>query len=142
MILRLMKTTLPIRIKAYEIDAMGVVSNIVYVKWLEDARHALLDKYYPYGDMVLDGVSPAMMKNEITYKKPLTIADSLTATLWITKLSKMRWEIYTEFTFKDTLHCFSVQSGCFVNIKTGRPTTVPEKLMAAYMTEKERLDQQ
>jgi acyl-CoA thioester hydrolase len=137
-----MKTTLPIKIKAYEIDAMGVVSNIVYVKWLEDARHAFLDKYYPYGDMVLAGVSPAMMKNEITYKKPFNISDSPTATLWITKLTKMRWEIYTEFTFHGTLHCYSTQSGCFVDIKTGRPTTVPEKLMAAYFTEKERLEPQ
>ncbi len=49
---RLMETVLPIQVKAYEIDAMGVVSNIVYVKWLEDARHEFLAKYYPYDEMI------------------------------------------------------------------------------------------
>ena len=90
-----MKTTLPIRIKAYEIDAMGVVSNIVYVKWLEDARHAFLEKYFSYDKMIETGISPVMMKNEITYKKPLRITDKPTATLWIARMTKMRWEIYT-----------------------------------------------
>ncbi len=133
--LRVMKTVLPIRIKAYEIDAMGVVSNIVYVKWLEDARHAFLDQYYPYEDMIAAGISPVMMKNEITYKKPLRIMDKPTATLWITRLDKMRWEIYTEFTCEETLHCSAVQKGCFVDINTGRPTRVPEPLMEAYIQE-------
>ncbi|MEX1307034.1 MAG: thioesterase family protein [Eubacteriales bacterium] len=129
---RVMKTTLPINVRAYEIDAMGVVSNIVYVKWLEDARRAFLDKFYPYDEMVTAGISPVMMKNEITYKKPLRITDRPTATLWITRLTKMRWEIYTEFTCEGILHCSAVQNGCFVEIETGRPTRVPKALMAAY----------
>ena len=70
-----MKTSMPISIKAYEIDAMGVVSNIVYVKWLEDARHVFLEKYFSYDKMIETGISPVMMKNEITYKKPLRITE-------------------------------------------------------------------
>ena len=133
--LRVMKTTLPISVKAYEIDAMGVVSNIVYVKWLEDGRHAFLEKYYPYDEMIKAGISPVMMKNEITYKKPVRIMDKPMATLWITQLTKMRWEIYTEFTCEGTLYCSAVQNGCFVEIATGRPTRVPEALLAAYAHE-------
>lgn len=141
--LRLMKTIMPVRIKAYEIDAMGVVSNIVYVKWLEDARHVFLEKYYPLEQMIESGISPVMMKNEITYKKPLRITDKPEATLWLTRLTRVRWEIYTEFTCGDTLHCCAVQNGCFVNIANGRPTRVPQPLEAAYQTERNaRLEEQ
>ena len=35
----------PLRVKPYDIDVVGVVSNIVYVRWMEDLRMAMLDGY-------------------------------------------------------------------------------------------------
>ena len=64
-----------IQIKSYEIDAMGIVSNITYVKWFEDIRHDFLNVYYPYDEMMKTGISPMLMKTEVEYKLPLTIQD-------------------------------------------------------------------
>jgi acyl-CoA thioester hydrolase len=54
---RAMQISLDIYIKAYEIDAMGIVSNIVYVKWFEDMRHIFLDQFYTYKEMMTIGHS-------------------------------------------------------------------------------------
>jgi acyl-CoA thioester hydrolase len=33
----------PLPIRTYDIDFAGIVSNIVFIRWLEDLRLALLD---------------------------------------------------------------------------------------------------
>jgi acyl-CoA thioester hydrolase len=42
-----MLVELEIKIKAYDIDVMGIVSNIVYVRWFEDLRTLFLIHFYP-----------------------------------------------------------------------------------------------
>ena len=37
----------PLPIRTYDIDFAGIVSNIVFIRWLEDLRLALLDQTYP-----------------------------------------------------------------------------------------------
>ena len=83
-----------------------------------------------------------MMKNEITYKKPVRIMDKPVATLWITQLKKLRWEIYTEFRCNGTLCASAVQNGCFVDIATGRPALVPRQLLEPYQKELESLSEE
>jgi acyl-CoA thioester hydrolase len=42
---RIVERALPIR--TYDIDFAGIVSNIVYVRWLEDLRLAMMEEAYP-----------------------------------------------------------------------------------------------
>ena len=37
----------PLPIRTYDIDFAGIVSNIVFIRWLEDLRLGLLDQAYP-----------------------------------------------------------------------------------------------
>jgi hypothetical protein len=37
----------PLPIRTYDIDFAGIVSNIVFIRWLEDLRLGLLDQVYP-----------------------------------------------------------------------------------------------
>ena len=122
-----------IRIKAYEIDAMGVVSNIHYVKWFEDLRHRMLDVHYPYDEMMKVGISPVLMKTEVEYKHPLTIQDHPVGMIWATKMDKMKWELRFEIMSDGRLCCKGVQKGCFWDLNRGRPTLVPERLRQAFV---------
>ncbi|NDV59822.1 GNAT family N-acetyltransferase [Bacteroides sp. 519] len=119
-------------IKAYEIDAMGIVSNIVYVKWFEDLRHLLLDKYYPYQDMMEEKKSPILMKTEVEYKKPLTIMDTVYGKAWFSNLGHTKWEITLEIGTKDTLHCRGKQTGGFYSIEKNRPIAFPKWFVDVY----------
>ncbi|MGO9114694.1 MAG: hypothetical protein ACLP9L_36220 [Thermoguttaceae bacterium] len=42
-----LEVQVPLRVKPYDIDVVGVVSNIVYVRWMEDLRLAMLDRDSP-----------------------------------------------------------------------------------------------
>ena len=37
----------PLPIRTYDIDFAGIVSNIVFIRWLEDLRLGLMDQAYP-----------------------------------------------------------------------------------------------
>lgn len=124
-----------IKIKAYEIDSMGIVSNIVYVKWFEDLRHVFLDKYYPYNEMMESKISPMLIKTEVEYKTPLTIFDNPMGRSWVSKMGKMKWEITYEIYSGDTIHSIGKQTGCFFDLERKRPTKVPERMTFAYNKE-------
>ena len=125
-----------IHIKAYEIDSMGIVSNIVYIKWFEDLRHLWLDKYYPYKDMMIEKKSPMLMKTEVDYKKPLTIIDSPIGKTWMNKLGRTKWEMDFEISIKDVIYCTGKQTGCFFDIANNAITSFPDWMINIFNTEK------
>ncbi len=124
-----------IRIGGYDIDAMGIVSNIVYVRWFEDLRMAILDKYYPYTQMLALNVSPILLKTEIEYKAALTIYNRPTGRCWMNRMSKSRWEMGLEIVSGQKIHCTGTQSGCFYHLERRRATQVPERLLVQYQAE-------
>ena len=82
-----------IMINAYDIDAMGIVSNIVYVRWFEDLRMVFLNEHYPFAEMMAKKISPILMKTEAEYKAPLTIFDQPVGRCWMVDSGDTRWEI-------------------------------------------------
>jgi acyl-CoA thioester hydrolase len=132
---RPMLTQQDIMIKAYEIDSVGIVSNIVYIKWFEDLRHVFLAKYYPYREMMQSGISPMLVKTEADYKAPLTITDMPTVRSWVSKMGKVKWEITIEVFSGDTVYCVGRQLGCFYDINNQCVTHIPERLKGAYEQE-------
>ncbi len=132
---RKMEVSLPIKVKSYEIDVMGIVSNINYIKYFEDIRTEFLDRYYPYDEMVREGISPILMHTEIDYKFPLTIYDKPVGTAWVTQLEKMRWEFQFEIACGKRIHATGLQRGTFFDMNKNRPTRVPERLSEQFLRE-------
>lgn len=131
-----MMIEVPIMIKAYEVDCVGIVSNIVYIKWFEDMRHYFLDKYYPYREMMENKVSPVLVKTQAEYKAPLTISDSPIARCWMEKLGNVKWEMHTEIELDGNLCCKGIQKGCFFDTEQNAPTKTPKVLLDAYNRER------
>ena len=67
-------------VNGYDIDAMGIVSNIVYIRWFEDL----------YSDMMNQQISPILMNTEAEYKTPITIHDKPVGRCYLVKASKLR----------------------------------------------------
>lgn len=128
----LMIVEMEIGIKAYDIDAMGIVSNIVYIRWFEDLRHLFLEKYFPYDEMIATNISPILIKTEIHYKVPLTIHDHPKGTCGIKNLGSSKWEMNFEIYSGNVIHCKGKQTGCFYSLEKKRPSLAPERLLEAY----------
>lgn len=115
-----------IEIQGYDIDYGGVVSNIVYIRWMDDLRTALLKDHYSLELMAKNGLAPVVNKTHAHYKRPALFGDMLIAKIRITMLEKIRWEVQVEITKNGGEAVFTaVQSGAFVNLKNGRPVPVP-----------------
>lgn len=80
-----------IEVNGYDIDAMGVVSNIVYIRWFEDLRTVFINQHMNYSTMINQGISPILMKTEAEYKVPVTIHDKPVGRIYLVKASKMKW---------------------------------------------------
>jgi acyl-CoA thioester hydrolase len=127
---RTVALALPVR--TYDIDFAGVVSNIVYVRWLEDLRLALMAEAYPIGRALADDVAPVLLGTRIAYERPVTIGDALRGRMWVTRMGRVRWSVAAEFTVHEARHARAEQDGLFIRLSTRRPIAVPEPLRTRF----------
>ena len=82
---------LPVR--TYDIDFAGVVSNIVYVRWLEDLRLEMLARHFPLDEQLKSGIAPVIVQTKIDYKQPIKISDTPSGKMWIKTMESLRWTV-------------------------------------------------
>lgn len=114
-----------IEVNGYDIDAMGIVSNIVFIRWFEDLRTIFINQYMNYSEMI-SGISPILMKTEADYKVPVTIHDRPRARCWMIKASKMKWIFKFEISSEDKVHCIGYQTGGFYDLEKQKITKLPQ----------------
>lgn len=120
---------LPIRIKTYDIDFVGHVNNIVYVRWLEDLRLHLLDTYFPLEPMRQEGLVPIIVNTHLHYKRGILLSDhEVMARMWIREFGRATFYLDAEFAVKDDVCCTAWQRGAFINATSMRPMRVPRGL--------------
>jgi len=126
---------LPIRIKTYDIDFVGHVNNIVYVRWLEDLRLHLLDQYFPLEPMRQDGVVPIIVNTHIHYRAGIELSDhEVLARMWVREFARATFYLDAEFTVKGAVRCTAWQRGTFVAVGAMRPVRVPHGLLERFET--------
>ena len=87
----------PLPIRTYDIDFAGIVSNIVFIRWLEDLRLGLLDQAYPLIRALAEDIAPILLSTRINYRRPVTIADPLVGRMRVAGLTRVRWRLAAEF---------------------------------------------
>lgn len=119
-------------VKTYDIDFAGIVSNIVYIRWLEDMRLAILAAHLPISTQISNGIGPAIIKTEIQYKRPLTIHDKVDGRMWVESIGRARYFLAAEFKTESTTAAIAKQEGCFFDLEGKRPIPLPKDLIEAY----------
>ncbi|HEY3411830.1 MAG TPA: thioesterase family protein [Armatimonadota bacterium] len=122
----------PIRVQGYDIDFAGVVSNIVYVRWLEDMRLAMLDEYCPLDGLIAEGLSPILAHTQVDYRRPIRLLDQVTCRMWMTGVGRVKWSLAAEFLVNGEIAAEASQSGGFVRLSDSRPVPMPELLASAW----------
>lgn len=125
------KLTIPVR--TYDIDFAGIVSNIVYIRWLEDLRLKCLDEYLPLGQLIEQGYAPILAGTEIEYKRQIKLGDKVEGSLWLHNLGRLKLTLQAEIFSNNELAAVAIQKGAFVNLQNGRPIPIPKKLQQKYL---------
>jgi acyl-CoA thioester hydrolase len=122
----------PLAIRTYDIDFAGIVSNIVFVRWLEDLRLEMMAEAYPLRQALAEDVAPILLATRIAYHHPVTIRDRLVGRMRLAALERVRWRLAAEFVVDGTVHADAVQEGLFIRLSTRRPIAVPEPIRRRY----------
>jgi acyl-CoA thioester hydrolase len=115
-------------VRTYDIDFAGHVSNIVYIRWLEDLRLEMMNKYLPLSELLSRGQAPVLRSTTIDYKQPITILDKVKGCMWMSEMENFRMTLQAEFYKGDTLAATATQTGVFIDMGTKRPIKAPESL--------------
>jgi len=120
---------LPIPVRTYDIDFVGFVSNIVYVRWLEDLRLQMLAEYFPLDTaMQAQGIAPVLLHTEIDYKRAIRLFDAVQGRMWLAEAGRVRQVLAAEFTVDGQLHAMARQTTCFIDLASGRPVPTPQAI--------------
>lgn len=122
-------------VKTYDIDFGGVVSNLVYLRWLEDLRLQIMQTYCPLENQLAIGVGPVLLSTHIEYRKSIKFGETAIGKMWVTNMTKLKWNVKAEILVGDKLAAKGEQLGIFVKFPSGSPTTIPEQLYQEYIRE-------
>lgn len=123
------QTILPLPVRTYDIDFVGLVSNIVYIRWLEDLRLQMLADYFPLETaMQTLGIAPVLLRTEIDYKRAIRLFDAVQGRMWLAEAGPVRQVLAAEFTVEGQLRAAARQTTCFIDLASGRPVPTPQAI--------------
>lgn len=113
----------------YDIDFAGIVSNMSYIRWLEDLRNLFAEQALSIGDALQRGIAPALMRTEIDYLAPVRFPDIVTGRMWLAEHGRSKWGLAAEFQSREMgqVVARARQTGVFVALQTLRPVRLPEE---------------
>ena len=117
------------KVMTYDIDFAGVVSNQVYIRWLEDLRNLLTDQVLSIGDMMQRSIAPVLTRTEIDYRTPVRLPDTVDGRLWVEEAGRAKFVLGAEFISRANgqVAATARQFGVFVSMKTSRPVPLPKE---------------
>ena len=117
-------------IRTYDIDFGGHVSNIVYIRWLEDMRLELLNRSLPLGAILERGMIPVLLRTEIDYLVQPRLPQTVIGRMEVTKVQRVRAFLQAEFVIAESsdVAARAQQSFCVINAETLRPVRLPEEM--------------
>ncbi len=115
-------------VRTYDIDFAGHVSNIVYIRWLEDLRFLLLEQHFPLQPQMEAGYAPILVRTNIQYKRAIRLFEPVVGRMWIQNVGAARIIIGAHILVNDEVCADVVQEGVFADLATGRPMRVPGEM--------------
>lgn len=116
----LKESVLALNVHTYDIDVAGHVNNIVYVRWLEELRVSLFNKYIPISWLLNRQMFPVVAATSINYKKQLMLDDLPYGRMWIEKMYKGIFILKAEISVDKKCAAIATQKCVIINMKTNK----------------------
>ena len=126
-----MKFSHSFRVEPDDIDELGHVNNVSFLRWIKDvavahwrdAASAEQQKRFAW----------VVVRHEIDYKKQAFLNDEITATTWVGEWSKVTCERFTEITRGDDLLVKSRTVWCMIDRETAKPVRIASDLIERFV---------
>ena len=123
---------LAISVDAADIDQLGHVNNVTYVRWVQDAAVAHWKAIAPAADQAR--VLFIVVRHEIDYLKPAFAGDGISVRTWVGSATRVRFERYTEVirARDQSLIAKARTVWCSIDSATGKPVAVSGEVRALF----------
>ena len=118
-----------------EIDGLGHVNNMVYLRWCLDAATAHSEAAgWSMKRMLAMGAGWVIRRHEIDYLLPVKPEETVLMRTWVETAerasSERRYEIYRRSDGK--MVCCGRTIWVWINYSTGRPSRIPQEVVQAF----------
>jgi len=123
---------LAIEVVPEDIDELGHVNNVVYVRWVQEAAVA----HWLSGTTSEEQTEIAwvVIRHEIDYKRPALAGDTVIARTWVGAATDLAFERLTEIVRRkdQSVLARARTLWCPINTKNGRPLRVSSNIRARF----------
>jgi acyl-CoA thioester hydrolase len=123
-----------IPVEAADIDELGHVNNVVYLRWVQDVAIAHWTARAPAADR--GSVYWVVVRHEIDYKLAAQLGDEIVARTWVGTATRVRFERHTELLRANDRRLLAQARTlwCAMDARTRRPTGVSEAVRTLFST--------
>jgi acyl-CoA thioester hydrolase len=126
---------LAIVIELSDIDQLGHVNNVTYVRWVQDVAVAHWQSVAPAADQA--SLRWVVLRHEIDYKQAAFLNDAIVARTWVGTASRLRVERHTELLRANdrSLLARARTVWCPLDALSGKPVSVSAEVRATFSIE-------
>jgi acyl-CoA thioester hydrolase len=123
---------LRIVIQPGDIDQLGHVNNVVYLRWVQDVAVAHWQAAAPLEDQAV--LRWVVIRHEIDYKRPAFLQDEIIARTWVGTATRIAFERHTELIRASDKRLLAKARTiwCPIDVHTGKPTDVSVEVRARF----------
>ena len=123
-----------VTVSAAEIDENGHLNNVAYVQWMQEAAIAHANHTPCTYETNAVGATWVVRAHQIEYLKSAFEGEQIAILTWITNIRKVRSQRkYSFFRPQDrAILATGTTDWVFVDAKTGRPLSIPEKVAHSF----------
>lgn len=124
----------PITPSEADIDALGHVSNLVYLRWvLEAATAHSVAKGWGQAEYIALGNVWVVRRHELDYLAQVTTGQSLVAETWVETWKAASCVRRTELIREGQVVARAATTWAFMSLANGRPQRIPESLRETFL---------
>jgi acyl-CoA thioester hydrolase len=123
---------LAIEVQPADIDQLGHVNNVTYLRWVQEAAVAHWTAAAPATDQAK--LVWVVVRHEIDYKQPAFLGDGIIARTWVGSASRIRFERFTELLRERDRGVLAEARTlwCPIDSRTGKPVSVSPEVRARF----------
>lgn len=123
----------PITAQSADIDELGHVSNLVYLRWVLDVATAHSSaRGWGHPEYRALGGCFVVRRHEIDYLAPVTVGQELIATTWVASWKAASCVRATEIRRGDQIVARAATTWAYMAFASGRPQRIPEHLRQVF----------
>ncbi|MGA2268665.1 MAG: acyl-CoA thioesterase [Bryobacteraceae bacterium] len=126
---------LAVSVDPADIDQLGHVNNVTYLRWVQEAAVAHWKAVAPAADQAK--LLWVVVRHEIDYKQAAFLGDRIIARTWVGSASRIRFERFTELLRASDRSVMAKARTlwCPIDARTGKPTEVSPEVRAGFSVE-------